>query len=735
MRHTKIARGTPQISVLMPAYNAEQYIAQSIQSVLAQTDEDFELIVIDDASTDSTRAVVLQYRDLRLRLVDNPRNLGIVETLNRALAIARGRYIARVDADDLCISTRFAKQKAVLDSRPDIVMVSTEMSVLSRGAVRFTRQRPEMDLKALRWTLHLGNPVGHPSMMFRAEAVQRLGGYMRREFQYAEDFDFTHRLLTIGGVFIIPEYLVIYRQHGSNLTVTHRNEMTKAAAAVLRRVYEGLLQEDCEEAAAMVTKYLLVGEPVTDPTVWGRLRAVLFRLVDRFQATYGTDVQQRRIIAGLTNAAYWGVVQRTLAAGQFIQVLRQQEWGSVIRLRGFPFRPMARSAVSGLLRNVRRPRSAALPAASAAAPPQLLLNGIPYEPAPCLLSRPPTLYVVVDTEAEFDWTKPFNRTSTEVTSICRQVLAQEIFDVHGLRPVYLVDYAVASQPAGYEPLCRILDRRGCVIGAHLHPWVNPPHKEEISNYTSFAGNLPPDLEYRKLQMLTEMIEQNLGVRPLFFKAGRYGLGSSTMETLRRLGFKVDFSIMPLADMRSKGGPDFRFAQACPYRTGEGEILSLPMTRGQVGALAPLPPRAHAALHSKSGLWARLPGVLSRTNLLNTVTLTPEGMTAREQISLLQAMVDRGHRTFVLHYHSPSLGMFTPYVQNQAELEAFLENIQAVLRHFFGQIGGLAGHPADLLPPSMRGLVWPALAAARRAGRCAQPGPVLNLELCRRRGDG
>ncbi len=713
MGRVRAAGGAPQISVLLPAYNAEHYIAQSIQSVLAQTDEDFELIVVNDASTDSTRAVVLQHDDPRIRLVDNPRNLGIVETLNRALATARGRYVARIDADDLCVPTRFAKQKAVLDGRPEVVMVGAEMSVLNRGAVRFTRQRPETDPEALRWMLHLGNPVGHPSMMFRAEAVQRLGIYMRREFQYAEDFDFTHRLLTIGDVFIIPEHLVIYRQHGGNLTVTHRDGMTRAATAVLRRVYEALLQDDCAEAAAMVTRHLLVGEPVTDPAMWGRLRALLSHLAERFHAAYGTDARQRRIIAGITDAAWWGVVQRTLAAGRFVQALRGHRRGGMARLTGLPFRSVARSTVSGLVRTVRRSRPSI---SSAAVPPRVLLGGVAYEPAPCPSSQPPTLYVVVDTEAEFDWAKPFDRASTAVTSICRQVLAQAIFDEHGLRPVYLIDYAVASQRAGYEPLRRILDRHGCVIGAHLHPWINPPHTEQVSEHTSFAGNLPPDLEYAKLRMLTEMIEQNFRIRPLFFKAGRYGLGPGTVETLRRLGFKVDFSIMPLADMRAKGGPDFRFAQAGPYRTGGGGILSLPMTRGQVGALAPLTPRMHAALHSGPGLRARLPGILSRTSLLNTVTLTPEGMTAREQVVLLQAMVERGHRTFVLHYHSPSLGMFTPYVQDQAGLDAFLENIRAVCRHFFGRIGGLAGHPADLLPPSMRGLVWPAPAASYRAGQ-------------------
>jgi hypothetical protein len=312
---------------------------------------------------------------------------------------------------------------------------------------------------------------------------------------------------------------------------------------------------------------------------------------------------------------------------------------------------------------------------------------------------------VVDTEAEFDWSKDFDRSLTNVSSTRQQKSAQTIFDGYGARPIYLVDYAVASQADGYQPLREIFDQRRCAIGAHLHPWVNPPFEEAISEYNSFGGNLPADLEERKLRTLIAMIKRNFGVSPLFFKAGRYGTGRQTMNTLHRLGFAVDFSILPLADLRSSGGPDFRFAEARPYRVGSGEITSIPMTRGQVGLFAPLSPRLHGALRSPPAIRLHLPGILSRLHLANTVTLTPEGVSAQEQIRLIQSMVARGFRDFTLHYHSPSLAARTPYVRTDTELASFLDNLKAVCGFFFETLGGLPGNPVDLVPPSMRERVW------------------------------
>ena len=119
----------------MAAYNAELYILQSVQSVLAQTFEDFELLVINDGSTDRTLDILSGIADRRLRILNNPTNLGVVGSRNRGMAEAVGRYVALLDADDFCLPTRFAKQKAFLDQHPETTIVGAEMSVLKRGEI------------------------------------------------------------------------------------------------------------------------------------------------------------------------------------------------------------------------------------------------------------------------------------------------------------------------------------------------------------------------------------------------------------------------------------------------------------------------------------------------------------------------------------------------------------------------------------------------------------------------
>ncbi len=356
--------------------------------------------------------------------------------------------------------------------------------------------------------------------------------------------------------------------------------------------------------------------------------------------------------------------------------------------------------MTGAALKVRR-----LSSASRANP--VVLAGTCFTPLPEQLDSSPRLYVVVDTEAEFDWSRPLDRSFVAVSAMVAQERAQVLFDGFGLRPVYVVDYAVASQPEGYEPLRRILDRQGCAIGAHLHPWINPPFEEPVTERNSFCGNLTPDLEERKLRALVRAIERAFQVRPLFFRAGRFGIGANTYAILARLGFAVDFSILPVSDLRRKGGADFRRARAVPYWVEPEGLLSVPATRGQVGRLAPLPDRLQGLVQSAPALALRLPGILARLGLVNTVTLTPEGVPADEQIALLRAMLRAGQRTFVLHYHSPSLAPgHTPYVRTGRDLAQLLGRIERVCRCFFDDLGGLPGNPADLLPTRLRHALWP-----------------------------
>ncbi len=328
------------------------------------------------------------------------------------------------------------------------------------------------------------------------------------------------------------------------------------------------------------------------------------------------------------------------------------------------------------------------------------LFGRDYIPADIEADRPPTLHVVIDTEAEFDWQKPFASDLTAVSALRHVESAQAIFDRYGLRPVYLIDYPVASQPAGVAAIRAMMDRGAAAVGAHLHPWTNPPldapAHAPIGRRMSFPGNLPAAVEAAKLDVLFATIEQNFGARPLFYKAGRYGLGPNTAALIAARGARIDFSLMPETDLRDREGPDFRMVNAIPYRVAGLNLMSVPMTRADVGPLSRwwqlrgwLDTQTAALLHVRA--------FLVRAALLERLTLTPEGVDERLQVVLLQTLLRRGHRLFVLHFHSPSLAAgHTPYVRTEADRAALLSRIETVCRWFFEDLGGLPGRPWDLL---------------------------------------
>ncbi|MBV9884303.1 MAG: WalW protein, partial [Sphingomonadaceae bacterium] len=130
----------------------------------------------------------------------------------------------------------------------------------------------------------------------------------------------------------------------------------------------------------------------------------------------------------------------------------------------------------------------------------------------------PELLIVVDTEEEFDWTRPFSRDNVATRTIPAQARAHEIYDRLGVVPTYVVDYPVATDPAAVGFLKGLRDAGKAEIGAHLHPWVTPPHAEEVTTHNSYHCNLPPALERAKLAALTERIATSFGARPTAFKA-------------------------------------------------------------------------------------------------------------------------------------------------------------------------------------------------------------------------
>ena len=302
----------------------------------------------------------------------------------------------------------------------------------------------------------------------------------------------------------------------------------------------------------------------------------------------------------------------------------------------------------------------------------------------------PRLVVVVDTEEEFDWSRPFSRAAIGVGHIKQQDRAQRILERYGIKPTYAVDFPIATQAAAYGPLREWLESGKCDIGAHLHPWVNPPYDEEVSNLNSFPGNLPSGLEREKLARLTDAIATNFGRQPKSYRAGRYGIGRATGAILEELGFRIDTSVVARTDFRHMGGPDFSAMKTDLFWFGPSQrILEVPLTVGWCGLLGRRGGSLQKVLTTHMANQFRLPGVCARLGLYERIRLTPEGASFAEMKRLTDSELEAGNRIFLLSYHSPSVAPGnTPYVRDGTELEKFLGLIDRYCEYFVATCGGI-----------------------------------------------
>ena len=211
---------SPLISVIMPVRNAGAYLAPALDSVLAQTFMDFEFIVINDGSTDDSRETLEEYAraDSRVRVFSQA-GQGVVAALNRGLAKAKGRYLARMDSDDICLPHRFQAQVEELEARPELgVLGSAVLTIDGRGEV--TGQRIYPHGNALRERLLRGDLLCHPAVMGRAELFRQAGGY-RASDQHCEDYDLWLRLSSLAELDNLAEPLLLYRVHQGSVTRRH----------------------------------------------------------------------------------------------------------------------------------------------------------------------------------------------------------------------------------------------------------------------------------------------------------------------------------------------------------------------------------------------------------------------------------------------------------------------------------------------------------------------------------
>ena len=217
---------TKPITVLMPVYNAEKYLREAIESILNQTFQNFEFLIINDGSTDKSLEIIKEYKDNRIKIINNEKNLGIVKTLNKSIELASGKYIARIDADDLSLPERFEKQVEFLEKNPDVVLVGTAFNIIDGNNKIIQKKNPPTSHQEIKKSLIRVNPFCHSSIMFRKEICQQIGSY-DENWQDVEDYELYFRIAKRFKMANLDQILVSWRVSPSSICFTRTNIQRK----------------------------------------------------------------------------------------------------------------------------------------------------------------------------------------------------------------------------------------------------------------------------------------------------------------------------------------------------------------------------------------------------------------------------------------------------------------------------------------------------------------------------
>lgn len=226
----------PRVSVVMSVYNGERYLREAVDSILAQTFTDFEFLIIDDGSTDGTGAILAEYvaRDPRIRVIVHAANQGLTPSLNEGLALAQGEYVARMDADDISLPERFARQVTCLDARPDIGVLGTAFQLIDAdGGVIAPPVIHPVESGFVAWCLYFFNPLVHSSVMIRRRSLAQAGGY-NQTLVRSQDHELWCRLSRRTRLSNSPEVLLLLRKHSVNVSSTEYGQGLASSVQALQ---------------------------------------------------------------------------------------------------------------------------------------------------------------------------------------------------------------------------------------------------------------------------------------------------------------------------------------------------------------------------------------------------------------------------------------------------------------------------------------------------------------------
>lgn len=235
----------------MPVYNTPvSYLKEAIESILNQTYRDFEFIIIDDGSTGECTAYLDNLNDERVRLIRNPENLGITKSLNIGFQAARGKYIARMDSDDISLQNRFEKQLAFMESHPDAIVCGTKTVNLGNRLIPIKYKKMEsMEHYRVRLLFIFPGPR-HPTAFFDHEKLLEHQITYDESLPYSQDYDMWMKVSQIGTIYIMPEVLLLYRIHPKQITKVHRERQICCQNITTKKLLIQLLDNVTDEEVA-----------------------------------------------------------------------------------------------------------------------------------------------------------------------------------------------------------------------------------------------------------------------------------------------------------------------------------------------------------------------------------------------------------------------------------------------------------------------------------------------------
>jgi GT2 family glycosyltransferase len=332
-----------RVSVLLPVYNGAAFLRTAIDSILAQTFADFELLVVDDGSTDGSADVAASYADGRVRVLRQGVNRGLAEALNRGLEEARAPLVARQDADDVSHRERLAHQVGFLEKNAEIALVGTQAWEIDahgrrRGGVDKPQQAP-----GITWTMMFDNAFVHTSVMFRRDVVRGLGGY-DPTFVHCQDYDLWERLLRVGAAANLGTRLLSSRLHPASMTETIQNAWRPQALQVMARAQERALGRAVGPEDAAVLATVREGVPPGEkPHVFALLARLREEFVGRMPAAsrsedfhYTLRRQYANVVAscGFRPWSVWPAAVAQAGLGVVPPLARRAAWALRNRLVG-----------------------------------------------------------------------------------------------------------------------------------------------------------------------------------------------------------------------------------------------------------------------------------------------------------------------------------------------------------------------------------------------------------------